>query len=122
MVSNILNEFDRISEYWAPIIVAEVNDSYVKIAKVKGDFVWHTHDDEDELFHVVKGSLTINYEGSAEVLKEGEMHVVKKGLRHFPQAEEECWIMLIEQKTTKHTGSTVSPLTKSLEEQMGNRK
>lgn len=117
MLNNILNDFDKINEYWSPIIVAEVNDSYVKIAKVKGDFVKHTHDNEDELFYVLKGQLTITYENSKVIINENEMHTVKKGLSHFPQAEEETWIMLIERKSTKHTGNIKSKLTKDLEEQ-----
>lgn len=121
MISNLNEEFDKINEYWAPVIVAEVNDSYVKIAKVKGDFVWHTHDDEDELFYVVDGSLTIHYDDAEEVLTEGDMHVVRKGRRHFPRAEKECRVMLIELKSTKHTGSTVSHLTRTLDEQMGKK-
>lgn len=117
MIKNIMKEFDAIEEYWSPKIIADINDSYVKIAKVKGEFVWHDHEKEDELFHVLKGTLIIKYEASEVVLNENDMHVVPKGVKHFPMAKEETWIMLIEKKTTAHTGDVVSPLTKSLDVQ-----
>lgn len=117
MIKNLIEGFNTINAYWAPQIVADVNDSYVKIAKGIGEFVWHTHDDEDELFLIVKGSLTIQYENNTVVLKENDVHVVPKGVKHCPLAEDEVWFMLLENKTTKHTGNTVSDLTKSVEDQ-----
>ena len=118
MLTNIKESFNKITDYWSPLIVSEVNDSYVKIAKVKGDFVKHTHDKDDELFYVIKGQLTITYDDKKVIINENELHTVKKGLSHFPQAQNETWIMLIEKKSTKHTGNTESELSKSIEEQM----
>ena len=111
--------FDAVTEYWSPKVVAQVNDQYVKVAKVRGELVWHSHADEDELFYVVRGSLRIEYEGGKAIhLPEGSMHVVPRGVLHNPVAEEECWIVLIEPVSTKHTGDVESPLTKSLAQQL----
>lgn len=99
-------------------MVAELDDTYVKVARVHGTLAWHSHDEEDELFYVLKGSLTIELEDRAVVLGEGEMFVVPKGVRHNPIAEHECHIMLIERKTTLHTGTEVTPMTRSLAEQL----
>jgi quercetin dioxygenase-like cupin family protein len=91
----------------------------VKVAKVKGELVWHKHDEEDELFQVVKKRLVIQFEGGREaVLNPGEFCVVPKGVMHNPVAEEECWIVLIETMTTKHTGDVVTERTRSIEEQL----
>ena len=116
--SNLLEEFNQVTEYWSPRIIAQVNDQYVKIAKLKGTLTWHKHDDEDELFHVIKGELTIEYEDDKICLKEGDMHVVSKGLMHNPVADEECWIVLIETVTTKHTGDVIMEKTKTLDQQL----
>ena len=108
-----------LTEFWSPRIVAEVDDCYVKVAKVQGEFVWHQHDGEDELFFVLKGALRIEIEGGEPVqLGEGELFVVPKGVRHCPVAEEECHVLLIERKSTQHTGGEVSALTRTLEEQL----
>ncbi|HDR9251841.1 cupin domain-containing protein [Burkholderia vietnamiensis] len=112
--------FDDVSEYWSPKVVAQVNDQYVKVAKVHGRLVWHDHVGEDELFFVVRGHLKIEYEGGRVVdLPAGSMHVVPRGTLHNPIAEEECWIVLIEPVQTKHTGDVQSPLTRTLDEQLG---
>ncbi|MBW4021557.1 MAG: cupin domain-containing protein [Proteobacteria bacterium] len=117
---NLNTAFDGIAEYWAPKVVGRVNDQYVKVAKVRGELVWHKHDDEDELFQVVRGQLRIQFEGGAEtILNPGEFCVVPKGVMHNPVAADECWIVLIETVTTRHTGDVVSPLTKSIEQQLG---
>ena len=111
--------FADVSEYWSPKIVAQVNDQYVKVAKLHGQFVWHDHANEDELFFIVRGHLKIEYEGGRVVqLPAGSMHVVPRGTQHNPVADEECWVMLIEPVQTKHTGDVDSPLTKSVEEQL----
>lgn len=107
-----------LTEYWSPRVVAEVDDAYIKVAKVKGSLAWHAHDQEDELFLVLKGSLVIEMEAGAVTLNEGQMYVVPKGVRHNPIAENECHIMLIERKTTKHTGDVVTEKTRSLAEQL----
>jgi mannose-6-phosphate isomerase-like protein (cupin superfamily) len=107
-----------LTELWSPRVVAEVDDAYIKVAKVHGSLAWHSHDDEDELFMVLKGRLRIEMEAGPVELGEGEMFVVPKGVRHNPVAEEECHLMLIERKTTLHTGSTVTEKTRSLAEQL----
>jgi mannose-6-phosphate isomerase-like protein (cupin superfamily) len=107
-----------LSEHWAPRVVAELDDSFVKVAKVHGSLTWHAHENEDELFYILKGSLTIEMEGKTVVLREGEAFVVPKGVRHNPIAEHECHIMLIERKSTLHTGSEVTDKTRSLAEQL----
>ncbi|MBX7218562.1 MAG: cupin domain-containing protein [Blastocatellia bacterium] len=107
-----------LEELWSPRIVAEVDDVYVKVAKVQGSFDWHAHTDEDELFLILKGKLRIEMETGAVELKEGELFVVPKGVRHHPVAEEECHILLIERKSTLHTGDVVTEKTRSLAEQL----
>jgi len=107
-----------LTEYWSPRVIAELDDSYVKVAKVKGAFVWHAHDREDELFFILKGRLRIELEGGAVELAEGDTYVVPKGVRHNPVADEECHVMLIERKTTLHTGTVVTERTRSLAEQL----
>jgi mannose-6-phosphate isomerase-like protein (cupin superfamily) len=107
-----------LSEYWSPRVIAELDDSYVKVAKVKGTLAWHAHDLEDELFFILKGRLRIEMESGAVELSEGDTFVVPKGVRHNPVADEECHVMLIERKTTRHTGSVVTAKTRSLEEQL----
>ncbi len=107
-----------LTEHWSPRVIAELEDSYVKVAKVQGTLAWHSHENEDELFYILKGSLTIEMEGRTIVLNEGEMFVVPKGVRHNPIAERECHLLLIERKTTQHTGSEVTAKTRSLSEQL----
>lgn len=107
-----------LTELWSPRVVAEVDDAYIKVAKVQGSLAWHSHDNEDELFLILKGHLRIEMEGNVVELNEGEMFVVPKGVRHNPVAEHECHIMLIERKSTLHTGNTVTEKTRSLAEQL----
>ncbi|MFI4931796.1 MAG: cupin domain-containing protein [Burkholderiales bacterium] len=109
---------DSLTELWSPRVVAELDDSYVKVAKVKGTLTWHAHDNEDELFFVLKGRLRIELESGAVELREGEAFVVPKGVRHNPVADEECHVMLIERKTTLHTGSEVTDKTRSVQDQL----
>lgn len=116
-VVNLKAELEKVTEYWSPRVVGQVNDQYVKVAKLKGEFVWHDHELEDELFLIVKGHLVIQYEDGDVRLQEGDFHIVPRGKRHNPVAEEECWIALIEPVATKHTGDVVSELTRSIEEQ-----
>ena len=108
-----------LTELWSPRIVAEVDDAYIKVAKVQGSLAWHKHEEEDELFFILKGRLRIEMEAGDPVqLSEGQMFVVPKGVRHNPVAEEECHVMLIERKSTLHTGDVVTEKTRSLEEQL----
>ena len=117
--SNLDQEFGALSEFWSPRVVAVANGQHIKVAKVKGEFVWHTHADEDEFFLVRKGTLTIRYRDRLDVvLGEGDFHVVPKGVEHMPIAAAECWVVLVEPAATKHTGETVSAVTRSIEQQM----
>ena len=115
---NVVEKLNEIQDFWSPIVLGEVNDQYIKAARLKGDLVWHTHADEDELFYVVKGSLTIEMEAGVVRINEGEFYVVPKGVRHNPVAEDECWVLLVETKTTMHTGDVVIDKTKSIEDQL----
>ena len=108
----------NLTELWSPRVVAELDDSYVKVAKVQGSLTWHSHDDEDELFYILKGSLTLEMEDRTVVLREGEAFVVPKGVRHNPIAAEECHVMLVERKSTLHTGTEVTEKTRTLAEQL----
>src|SRR5882724_740249 len=107
-----------LSEFWSPRVIAEVDDAYIKVAKVHGSLAWHSHENEDELFLVLKGRLRIEMEGGSIELNEGEMFVVPKGVRHNPVADQECHLMLIERKTTLHTGDIVTEKTRSLADQL----
>lgn len=110
---NLQDKLALFQEYWSPKIVGELNDSYIKLAKIKDEFVWHKHDNEDELFFIIKGKLTIKFRDHIVHLQEGELIVIPKGVEHLPIAEEEVHIMLIEPKTTINTGDTMSELTKT---------
>ena len=107
-----------LTELWSPRVVAEVDDAYVKVAKVQGTLAWHSHADEDELFLVLQGHLRIELEDRAVELGEGDVFVVPKGVRHNPVAAQECLVMLIERKSTLHTGDVVTERTRSLAEQL----
>jgi mannose-6-phosphate isomerase-like protein (cupin superfamily) len=107
-----------LTEFWSPRVVAEVDDSFVKVAKVKGTLAWHSHENEDELFFILKGRLRIEFENGAVELEEGETYVVPRGVLHNPVADHECHIMLIERKSTLHTGSVVTDKTRSLQDQL----
>lgn len=98
---------------WSPIIVADVNSTAIKVARVQGEFVWHDHEFEDEAFLVLQGSLTIRYEDHEVILSAGDLHVVPRGVSHCPVAEEECLIALVEQNSTAHTGKLETTRTRS---------
>ena len=117
-VVSLIEAADKLSDYWSPHVVGSVDDSYVKVAKVKGSLAWHSHELEDELFLVLKGRLRIELEDRAVELKEGDMFVVPKGVRHNPVADEECHILLFERKSTAHTGDVVIERTRSIAEQL----
>lgn len=101
---NLRSKLERIDEYWKPKIVAELNDSYVKLVKLKGEFVWHHHEGEDELFHVLKGNLRIDLPDGPIHLREGELAVIPRGVEHRPVADEEVHVLLLEPKSTVNTG------------------
>ena len=107
-----------LTEHWSPRVIGEVDDIYVKVAAVQGTLAWHSHENEDELFLILKGHLRIEMENGSVELDEGEMFVVPKGVRHNPVADEECHLLLIERKTTQHTGDVKTEKTRSLEEQL----
>lgn len=107
-----------LAELWSPRVVAEVDDAYVKVARVRGTLAWHAHADEDEMFYVLKGRLRIEMDERTVELGEGELFVVPKGVRHNPVAEEECHLLLIERKSTLHTGDAVTDKTRSIAEQL----
>jgi mannose-6-phosphate isomerase-like protein (cupin superfamily) len=107
-----------LAELWSPRVVAELDDSYVKVAKVRGSLAWHSHDDEDELFYVLDGALRIEMEARTVELRRGDVFVVPKGVRHNPVADEECLVMLVERKSTLHTGNEVTDRTRSVAEQL----
>lgn len=109
---NLAKKFEKFNEHWTPKIIGELNDQFIKIAKVQGEFVWHCHEAEDELFIVQKGTLFMDFRDRTEVIKEGEIIIVPKGVEHRPRTNgEEVHIMLIEPKSTQHTGKVVSELT-----------
>ena len=115
---NVEDKFGRIRDYWSPKIIGEVNDFYIKAVKFKGDFVWHDHEHEDELFYVVKGSFRIELRGGAVELGPGEFAVIPKGVEHRPVADEECEVLLLEPKTTVNTGAADSDLRKDVLERI----
>lgn len=121
-MSNVVSPHEiaaSLTEFWSPLVVAEVDDAYIKVAKVQGQLAWHKHEDEDELFLILKGHLRIEMEtGTSVELGEGQMVVVPKGVRHNPVATEECHVMLIERKSTLHTGDVVTEKTRTIAEQL----
>ena len=108
---NLAEKFGCFSDQWSPKIVADLNDSHVKLAKVQGEFVWHAHADEDELFIVVRGELTIELRDGRIILAPGELVVIPRGVEHRPVAEEEVHLLLIEPKSIRHTGDVVTDRT-----------
>ena len=116
---NLKEQLNEVKEYFSPKIVAEVNDQYVKIAKIKGEEIpWHNHENEDELFYIMEGTLLMEIENEpSRTMITGDLIVVRKGINHRVSSKDECSIMLIETKTTKHTGEVRSPITKSIQEQ-----
>jgi mannose-6-phosphate isomerase-like protein (cupin superfamily) len=110
---NLAQKFTLFNEYWVPYIVGELNDSYVKVDKLKGEFVWHKHESEDELFLVKKGKLLIKLRDKDVWLDEGEFIIIPKGVEHKPVAEEEVHVVLIEPKSTLNTGDVSNEKTVS---------
>lgn len=108
---NVEDKFARFREHWQPKIIGELNDSYVKAVKVKGEFVWHDHPSEDELFFVVKGRLMIRLRDGEVRLGPGEFAIVPHGVEHLPVADEEAHVLLLESKSTVNTGTVKSERT-----------
>ena len=108
---NIEEKFAKITEYWKPYIAAELNGQHVKLDKLKGEFIFHHHDNEDEMFLVVKGRFRMEFPDRHEWIGEGEFIVVPRGVEHRPVAEEECWLLLFEPASTLNTGNVVNDRT-----------
>ncbi|HWT00411.1 MAG TPA: cupin domain-containing protein [Pyrinomonadaceae bacterium] len=108
---NIKEKFGLFDDRWSPKVIGEINDTYVKAVKLKGEFVWHHHDDEDELFLVVKGSLVIKLRDRDIRLEEGEFVIIPRGVEHLPVADEEAHVLLLEPKSTLNTGNVTNERT-----------
>ncbi|MBT3420601.1 MAG: cupin domain-containing protein [Euryarchaeota archaeon] len=108
---NLQEKFSKFSQYWTPKVIAEMNDYQFKLVKLEGEFVWHNHDDTDEVFIVIEGKMFIEFEDETIELNQGEMYVVPKGVQHKPYAEQECKVMLVEPKGVVNTGEASGDLT-----------
>jgi mannose-6-phosphate isomerase-like protein (cupin superfamily) len=108
---NLKGKFSRFSDYCKPRIIGEVNDCHVKAVKLKGEFIWHHHENEDELFLVVKGTLRMKFRDHEAVVREGEFIIVPRGAEHCPVADEEVHVVLIEPKSTLNTGNVTNERT-----------
>lgn len=109
---NLKEKLDLFTEQWTPKIIGELNGQHVKLAKLEGEFVWHDHKDEDELFYVIKGQLIIELRDQTITLNEGDMYIVPRGVEHKPIAKEEVHVLLFEPAAIKHTGNVQHELTK----------
>jgi mannose-6-phosphate isomerase-like protein (cupin superfamily) len=108
---NLADKFGKIQDYWSPRMLGELNDFAVKAVKLKGEFVWHHHDVEDELFLVVKGTLRMRFRDRDAIVHEGEFIIVPHGVEHMPVADEEVHLILLEPKTTLNTGNVENERT-----------
>lgn len=110
---NVANKLASFSDHWNPRIAGELNGQYVKLAKLKGEFIWHQHEKEDELFYVISGTLKMEFRDKSEIINSGEFIIVPRGVEHRPVADEEVSVMLFEPKTTLNTGDTTNDLTRT---------
>lgn len=108
---NFADKFANFSELWSPKIITQMNDYHFKLVKIKGEFIWHSHQDTDEVFIVISGRMTIHYRNAKVELNEGEMFVVTKGVEHKPSAQQECQVMLVEPVGTVNTGDVGGEMT-----------
>jgi len=108
---NISKKLNLFNEYWTPKKIGELNGQQLLLAKLKGEFIWHTHENEDELFFIIKGSLKIEFRDKTVELNEGEICIIPKGVEHKPIAESEVHVLLFEPLAIKHTGDVISNLT-----------
>ena len=115
---NIQDKLGQFSDFWNPRIVAKLNNHQVKLAKLKGEFVWHKHDNEDEMFYVITGQLIIEFRDKKVVLNPGEFIVVPKGIEHKPIAENEVEVMLLEPASTLNTGNVIESRTRNTLEEI----
>ena len=111
-VVNIKEKFTLFTEQWSPKIIGQLNGQDVKLAKLQGEFVWHDHKNEDELFYIMKGRLQIEFRDKMITLHEGDMLIIPKGVEHKPIAKEEVWVLLFEPSNIKHTGDVEHEFTK----------
>ena len=111
---NLLEKFGMFNEHWSPKIIGELNGQQVKLVKLKGEFVFHQHENEDELFMVVKGKFKMEYRDKTVEVNEGEIVIVPRCVEHKPVAEEEVWVMLFEPASTLNTGNVVNEKTKTV--------
>jgi mannose-6-phosphate isomerase-like protein (cupin superfamily) len=111
-VINFSNKFSQFNDLWSPRIIAQMNDYHFKLAKIQGEFVWHSHPETDEVFIIIKGSMDLHFRDGVIKLNTGEMYVVPKGVEHKPTAEGECHILLIEPAGTINTGDAGGELTR----------
>ena len=114
-IINFEEKFDNFKDYWSPKIIAELNDYQFKLAKIKGEFIWHKHNKTDEVFIIMDGSMKIEFRDQVVELSKGDLYVVPKGVEHRPSSEKECKIMLVEPKGTVNTGDKINVLTKDLD-------
>jgi mannose-6-phosphate isomerase-like protein (cupin superfamily) len=116
---NLLAAAEALTDTWSPRVVAQVNDQFVKVARLHGQLTWHAHESEDEMFLILKGNLRIEYRDMAAIeLVTGDMHVVSRGVQHNPVAKDVCLIALVEPVTTLHTGDVIIDRTRTLEQQL----
>jgi mannose-6-phosphate isomerase-like protein (cupin superfamily) len=108
---NIAQKFSQFQEPWSPKILGEINDSYVKAVRFEGEFVWHHHDNEDEMFLVVEGRMRMKFRDHEEIVRPGEFIIVPRGVEHLPVAEEETQVLLFEPKSTLNTGNVTNERT-----------
>jgi mannose-6-phosphate isomerase-like protein (cupin superfamily) len=110
-VVNLAEKFSQFSAHWSPKIVGELNGHYVKLVKFQGEFLWHHHDHEDEMFYVAKGQFTMRLRDGDKVIREGEFIVIPRGVEHMPVADQECHVALFEPASTLNTGNVQSERT-----------
>lgn len=116
-ITNAARFAQDLQEYWSPKIIDALDNHYVKVAKLKGSLTWHAHQEQDELFVVLNGTLQMQYRDRTILLNQGDLHVVPKGIEHNPIAEHECTVLLIERKDTLHTGDVIVQGSKTIEQQ-----
>ncbi len=110
-IVDLREKFSLFQDYWQPKVVGELNGQQVKLAKLKGEFIWHQHEQEDELFMVIKGELTIRLRDDDVDLREGQFFIIPRGVEHLPVAAEECQVLLFEPQTVLNTGNLVNERT-----------
>lgn len=108
---NLREKFGQIRDHWSPRVAGEVNDTAIKLVRFKGEFIRHHHDHEDELFLVVSGSLRMRFDDGEATIREGEFIIIPHGVEHQPIADDECWVLLVEPRTTLNTGNIVNERT-----------